>query len=417
MIKNWITYQLQEVTSKIGSGATPKGGKKAYKTEGISLIRSLNVHDDLFKVKDLAYIDKEQAEKLSNVVVEKGDVLLNITGASIARCCIAPVEHLPARVNQHVSILRPKLDVLDSVFLARLLIAKENKDHLLNTGEKAGATRQALTKTQLQEFKVTIPPLPEQKRIVTILDDAFARIDAAIANTEKNIVNTRELFESYLNGVFEQKGDGWEDTCVEKLCDSIIDCINKTAPKVDEETPFKMLRTTNIRNGLVNINHVKHVTEEVYHAWTRRQIPAYGDVLLTREAPMGEVGILLTDEKVFLGQRIVSYRVNSTKLDNRFLLYAFQSSFLQQQMNKVASGSTVQHIRVPDTKKWIIPTPSLEQQAIIADNLDRLKEKKQNIECLYQQKLTALHELKQSILHKAFSGELTADMNFDEQVA
>lgn len=170
-----------------------------------------------------------------------------------------------------------------------------------------------------------------------------------------------------------------------------------------------MIRTTNIRNGYVNLDSVRYVTKETYRQWTRRQIPQKGDVLLTREAPMGEVGMLLTDDHVFLGQRIVSYRTNSKKLNNKFLLYAFQSNDLQNQINAFASGSTVQHMRVPDTKVLRISVPSLLIQKQIIQKLDTLRIETQHLETIYQQKLSALNELKQSILQKAFTGELTQD--------
>ncbi|MFO1064938.1 MAG: hypothetical protein U0892_13825 [Pirellulales bacterium] len=102
MKKGWERKRLIEVTTKIGSGATPLGGEAAYKRKGISLIRSLNVHDDGFRSKDLAFIDDEQANRLNNVVIEPGDVLLNITGASIARCCVVPDEYLPARQSTRI---------------------------------------------------------------------------------------------------------------------------------------------------------------------------------------------------------------------------------------------------------------------------------------------------------------------------
>jgi type I restriction enzyme, S subunit len=161
--------------------------------------------------------------------------------------------------------------------------------------------------------------------------------------------------------------EDWERVCIAEVCESIVDCINKTAPIIDKPSLFKMIRTTNIKNGRVNLESVRHVTEEVYHQWTRRQIPKRGDILLTREAPMGEVGMLLSDEKVFLGQRIVSYRTNPNELDNDFLLYAFQSSDLQNQIKAFASGSTVQHMRVPDTKALQIYLPPIgEQKRIVA---------------------------------------------------
>jgi len=148
---------LSELCTKIGSGATPKGGSSSYKAEGISLVRSLNVHDRRFSYPKLAFIDNQQAAKLNNVTLEYGDVLLNITGASVTRCCTLPSDILPARVNQHVSILRPKSELLDSGFLCYLLTSQSTKKRLLGIGEDGGSTRQAITKAQLEDFKVDFP--------------------------------------------------------------------------------------------------------------------------------------------------------------------------------------------------------------------------------------------------------------------
>ncbi|MEI6652018.1 MAG: restriction endonuclease subunit S [Chlorobiaceae bacterium] len=167
----WVENKLVSLTSKIGSGATPRGGGESYKTEGTSLIRSLNVHDPGFRYSKLAFLDDGQADGLSNVIVQPGDVLLNITGASVARCCIVPDDVLPARVNQHVSIIRPISSKLDSDFLHYLLISKYYKDQLLQTGAEGGATRQAITKAQIQDFSVGYPAdKGEQQSIVSKLD-------------------------------------------------------------------------------------------------------------------------------------------------------------------------------------------------------------------------------------------------------
>ena len=163
--RNWPQDNLGRQVKKMGSGSTPTGGDAAYKTEGISLIRSLNVHDGAFKYKNLAFIDSQQAAKLSNVHVEASDVLLNITGASVARVCRVPSDVLPARVNQHVMIIRPKA-TLDCVFLERLLLSPSMKSSLLQIGG-AGATREAITKAQAEELVVPLPPLPLQQTFAT----------------------------------------------------------------------------------------------------------------------------------------------------------------------------------------------------------------------------------------------------------
>lgn len=134
--EGWVEKTLKSVTTKIGSGATPRGGEESDKAEGVSLIRSLNVHDLRFKYDKLAFLDDAQADELSNVEVQPRDVLLNITGASVARCSIVPDDVLPARVNQHVSIISPIADTLDPDYLHYLLISKPYKDQLLKTGEE-----------------------------------------------------------------------------------------------------------------------------------------------------------------------------------------------------------------------------------------------------------------------------------------
>lgn len=151
------TVPMVELCSKIGSGATPKGGKSAYCDEGISLIRSTNVFDYSFAYLDLAHISDEQADALSNVVVEQKDVLFNITGVSVARCCIVPDDVLPARVNQHVMILRPYKGKLMSYFIMATLCYTENKAKLLGIGQ-SGSTREAINKKEMESFQIIVPP-------------------------------------------------------------------------------------------------------------------------------------------------------------------------------------------------------------------------------------------------------------------
>lgn len=162
--ENFEVQLLEDVTSKIGSGATPRGGEESYKAEGISLIRSLNVYDDGFRERKLAHIDENQAKALSNVEVQIGDVLLNITGASIARTCIAPADYLPARVNQHVAIIRPKPEIILSEYLHFLLRSQSMKNKLLGVGNSGGSTRQALTKVDLEKTVIGYPSKIDYQR-------------------------------------------------------------------------------------------------------------------------------------------------------------------------------------------------------------------------------------------------------------
>ena len=168
--KSWTTGKLSEVTDKIGSGATPQGGKESYITSGISLIRSMNIHNGKFEYKDLAHITEEQAQQLNNVNVKSKDVFINITGASVARSCVVPDDVLPARVNQHVSIIRCKQNILNPIFANSLFISLPYQRTLLAIGESGGATRQAITKQQLENLMIILPSLELQNEFAAFIE-------------------------------------------------------------------------------------------------------------------------------------------------------------------------------------------------------------------------------------------------------
>jgi type I restriction enzyme S subunit len=175
----WTKQALGDVCVKIGSGATPRGGKAAYVEAGTALIRSQNVLNSKFRWDGLARITDDAAAKLASVEVKVGDVLLNITGDSVARACLAPLDILPARVNQHVAILRPAQD-LDSRFLMYWLISGPTQSLLLRLAA-SGATRNALTKGMIEGLTLSLPPLDAQRRIADVLA-AFDRKVAANAS-------------------------------------------------------------------------------------------------------------------------------------------------------------------------------------------------------------------------------------------
>lgn len=192
--KGWTLEPLGLHTRKIGSGATPKGGESSYKDDGVSLIRSMNVRDGMFLYKDLAYIDEVQARRLNNVIVEENDVLLNITGASVARVCRAPREVLPARVNQHVAIIRCA-DSVSPIYVERALLAA--KPSLLRVAG-AGATREAITKQQIEEFQIPIPDRNQQVKFAAMAKG----IERQYSRSARDLIALDSLFASLQNHAF-----------------------------------------------------------------------------------------------------------------------------------------------------------------------------------------------------------------------
>ncbi|MBR4824492.1 MAG: restriction endonuclease subunit S [Spirochaetaceae bacterium] len=193
----WEVKKLKTCTSKIGSGATPKGGRESYISEGIALVRSMNVYKGYFEFDGLAHITEEQAKELDNVTLQENDVLINITGASVARCCILPSEILPARVNQHVSILRAK-DDLHPVYLCNLLISDPEQRVLLDIGGSGGATREAITKTELEELEIPVPPIELQCDFAAFVQ----QIDKSKSAVQKSLEKAETLYKSLMQTYF-----------------------------------------------------------------------------------------------------------------------------------------------------------------------------------------------------------------------
>lgn len=404
----WVYKPLGELTEKIGSGATPKGGQGAYKESGISLIRSLNVHDLEFRYKDLARIDDEQAAALSNVEVDACDVLLNITGASIARCVQVPLDVLPARVNQHVSILRPKKGLLDSRFLSYLLVSDATKNQLLNIGDKAGATRQALTKAQLQAFAIPVPPLDEQKRIVAILDQAFAALDRARALAEANLADAQELQENTLESMFRDLArPDWMMSLANAVHPECKLSYGIVQPGDDVDGGLPIVRPVDLKTRVITLNTLKRIAPERAEGYARTQLVG-GELLLCVRGSTGEVSVAsesLAGCNVTRG--IVPIRFDTTRVLPEFAFFQFRSRFVRDQIAAKTYGAALMQINIKDLREldFVVPPVSEQRKAIARaeqffDGGARLSEN-------YQTQLTDLANLRQSLLQKAFSGQLT----------
>lgn len=298
--------ELGSVTSKIGSGATPRGGKSAYIDSGIPLIRSMNVYDFVFDYSDLAYLNVNQAQKLKNVKVQSRDVLLNITGASVGRCCIVPEGLVPARVNQHVSIIRPLPNIVDSYYMLYTLNSKSYKDALLNVSTN-GATREALTKDDICRFAIPLPPLPTQRKIAAIL----SAYDELIENNRRRIALLERMAEEVYREWFVRlrfpgheevkvvKGvpEGWE---VMKVDDAFKFTGGGTPSKkisrywnggeVNWYTPSDITAA----QGIFLSESSDQCTDEGFSSSSAKMFPAYS-VMMTSRATIGAIGINRTE--------------------------------------------------------------------------------------------------------------------------
>jgi type I restriction enzyme, S subunit len=300
-----------------------------------------------------------------------------------------------------MGMLTPKNE-LNSKFLFHLMTSPAYKDFIAALSD--GTNINNLKFDDLKQFVIPVPPLPEQQRIVTLLDDAFDSISIAKTNAERSLQNARAIFESHLQSVFAGSGEDWIDTVIGK-CIRFIDYRGKTPVKTTGG--LKLITAKNVRMGYLKNSPEEFVAPESYDKWMTRGIPKCGDVLFTTEAPLANVAQLDTDEKVVFAQRIIVMQADATKLDSSFLKYMLISAPVQQRIREKGTGATVQGIKASLLKLIEISFPaSVEEQRRIVAQLDEVSQETQRLESIYQQKLSAVDELKKSLLHQAFHGSL-----------
>lgn len=328
----------------------------------------------------------------------------------------APIGHLvintkPMSTNQGCKSLIPG-DQLEHKFLFYYLSSIIELLDSLGTG----ATFKELSGGKLKEVSVLVPPLPEQRRIVGLLDEAFAGLATAQANAAKNLQNARALFESHLHAVFSQRGKGWvEKTVGDLVNDGILaapidgnhgEIHPKKADFVPSGVPFIM--ASDLENGGVNQEDCAFISRKQADS-LRKGFAVDGDALLSHKGTIGRVAILRTDhDYVMLTPQVTYYRVTAPqKLLNRFLYYALQAPDFVREMNEIAgAGSTRAYIGILKQQELPLAFPSISEQKRLADQLDALAAETQRLTRLYEQKQAALAALKGSLLHHAFTGEL-----------
>lgn len=354
-MNKWKEYKLEDYCSKIGSGATPKGGKTVYLEDGINFIRSQNVHNLFFDSNGLAHITNEAAQKLKGVTLEKNDILLNITGDSVARCCLLPNEYLPGRVNQHVSIIRCK-EQIDAKFLTYYLVSTPMQTYLLNIASGKGASRNAITKEMIEKLVVLAPDIATQKKIANIL----SCYDEAIENNNKRIKLLEQMAQNLYKEWFVRFRFPGNEKCefengIPKgwSYKNLFDVVNVTYGYAFASELFcddeKLNPVVRIRDILDN-----HTTTFTSETCSDKYIIKENEILI------GMDGIfhmcMWNGEKAYQNQRVVKLTSKSNEISNYFLFLAVQPQvkFWEQTI----TGTTVAHLGDKHLKRMNILLPS-----------------------------------------------------------
>lgn len=400
----WPTVKLKSVTSKVGSGATPKGGEAVYKNEGIPLIRSMNVHFDGFRRDGLVYIDEHEASLLNHVEVQSDDVLFNITGASIGRVTTAPDDMVGARVNQHVCILRPT-DKLRPQFLSYYMRSPDQQ--ALVGSNQIGGTRQAVTKEMLLNWGISLPPLAEQERIVKLLDEADevrklrTQADRRTADlipalfhemfgdpVENDRKWNRESFSNLLDGI----DGGWSPTCHDRTAEG------------DEWGVLKLGAVTTCKY----IDTENKSLPENYAPRPELEVKV-GDLLFTRKNTYELVAacalVFATRPKLMFSDLIFRFRLKpGAELNTVYLWGLMTVPSKRRQVQALASGSAGSMPNISKGRLLTLPieVPPLQLQEEFAARVSDIRAMKAEQAASRRR----LDDLFQSMLHRAFQGEL-----------
>jgi type I restriction enzyme S subunit len=424
------SVRLRDVCVKIGSGATPRGGKDAYKGGATSLIRSQNIYNDGFHRNGLVYIDEAQSTDLKNVEVMPSDVLLNITGDSVARCCQVAADVLPARVNQHVAIIRPYAVSLDARFLRYVLVSQEYQSRLLALSS-AGATRPALTKTMIEELEIPSPSLPEQKAIAHILGTLDDKIELNQRTNATLEAMARALFQSWFidfdpvrakldgrkpagldaataalfpanfqNSPLGHIPQGWT---IEPVGE-VVECVGGGTPSTVEpkfwEGGIHHWTTPKDFSSLqapILLDTDRKITNAGIAKISSGLLPA-GTLLLSSRAPVGYLAIAAMP--VAINQGFIAIKCNE-RASNYFMLNWCQTNMAE--IESRATGTTFAEISKTNFRPILVELPPKELMAAFTEK----------VAPLYAQITANLHQsrtlatLRDALLPKLLSGELS----------
>ena len=402
MKQDWANDKLCDIVL-IGDGnhSSNYPKKSEMVTEGIPFIRATNIINGKITKDDMRYITKEKHENLKKGHLLTGDILFSNRG-QIGKMAIVNKSLNNSNLNSQLAWFRC-LESINNKFLYYQLLSPIQFNKIMN--QQSGTALQQVTIRQLKNIEVSYPSLTEQKRIVAKLDDCFAAIDKARANVEKNLNNAKELFQSQLNEIFSQKGDGW----VEKKLREVFDVRDGThdSPKyINEGIPF--VTQKNITDGGLKFDKVKFINQDDHDKFYKRSNVAFNDIIISMIGANRGMACIVDDKRLFSIKNVGLIKSNE-HMNQKYILYYLKSPLANEYVSNSSKGSAQRFIGLGKLRDFPIPFVPLEKQKEISFQIDQLKSQTQTLESNYQQELDALDELKKSILQKAFSGELTID--------
>ena len=395
MKAGWGTRKLGEVCGFEGGSQPPKSQFIHEKRQGY--VRFIQIRD-FGSDKNVTYIPGSKKNRLCT----ENDILIGRYGASVGKILTGKAGAYNVALMKTI----PNPELLENKWFYNYLLSDEFQSRLLNVASRSA--QDGFSKDDIYNFPVPVPPLPEQQRIVTILDESFAAIATAKANAEKNLLNARALFESHLQSVFTQRGKGWLEMRLDELCkfSSGGTPSKSNSGYWNGKTPWisgRDMKSTRLTDSVL------HISQAAVDESSTRMASAGTLLILVRGMGLAhgaQIGELMVASAFNQDIRGIHPKPN---LLPRYLLFALRDRINSSDtvLSNAAHGTL--KIDSDELQKVMIPFPPLEQQRRIVAAIDALSEETQRLARIYEQKLTALEKLKKSLLHQAFTGQLTKE--------
>jgi len=457
--QGWELKTFGDVLSLVTNGVNGKQNKEGI---GVPVSRIETIADQKIDLERIGYLESYDEEKIEKYKLQENDILFSHINSALH---LGKTAIVPSNVNLYhgVNLLRLAVNELAepryfNYYCKYFRLLGEFSAHAQHA-----VNQSSLNQKKLKAFNIPLAPIQQQKSIADKLDSVLAKVEAAQARLDKiptilkrfrqsalaaatsgeltkdwreenNVESAANLLKKFseerkklldaevADGNKETKRlisklnkhnpllpdadlpAGWVWTSFMSSMVKVVDCHNKTAPYIDAGIP--LIRTPDIRNGVISLEGAKYISEETYDYWSRRCPPEPGDIIFTREAPMGEAGIVPEGVKLCMGQRMMLLRPDTRYVSPDYLVFNTLSLDFKERMNGQAIGTGVKHLRVADVEALTYPLPPYEEQLEVVERVTELFEHANTVEKQYNAAKARLDKLTQSILAKAFRGEL-----------
>jgi type I restriction enzyme S subunit len=404
MKKGWEIKKLGEIC-EFGNGLWT-GKKPPFQNVGV--IRNTNfTKDGKLDDNDIVYLDVEQSQ-FAKRKLQYGDIILEKSGGGpkqpVGRVIIFDKTTGDYSYSNFTSVIRIiNHKTVDFTYLHRFLFFS----YVSGATETMQSHSTGIRNLKFDDYKaieVPFPPLPEQQRIVSILDEAFTALAVAKTNAEQNLKNAKELFESYLQGVFEKKGKGWKHTRLGDICQ--INDGTHFSPKNTSDGEYMYITAKNIKPYFIDLTKISYISEKDHKEIYARCSPVKGDVLYIKDGATAGIATLNTLDDEFSLLSSVALLKCSSQILNTFLVHYMNSTIGKKNFLGYIGGAAITRLTLIKIKNVCFSLPPIKDQQNIVQKLDALSTETKRLEAIYQQKLLDLEELKKSVLQKAFNGEL-----------